>query len=118
MGTTIASSEFNRDVSAVMERTTGGVGAFDGTFEGKPEIVLEPGEVGLIDVVLRADNPDDITVAHGLVIGGTRRDGSQVWAHTCWTLAVAPPEMDCSKPGGGEAFDADYDYMESVCSKP
>lgn len=100
------------------EGTTGGVGPYDGTFDGEPELRLEPGQVALIDVVLRNTNPDDITVAYGLLIHGTRHDGTTVTSHSCWSLAVAPPGIDCSKPEGGEAFDTGADYLDDVCTRP
>lgn len=100
------------------EGMTGGVGPYDGTFDGVPELRLEPGQMALIDVVLRSTRTDAITAAYGLVVRGTRDDGAPVSSHGCWTMAVAPAGMECSKPEGGEAFDPGADYLNDVCTQP
>lgn len=97
--------------------TVGGVGAYDGTFDGESTLRLLPGETAVVDVVLRSTGIIDIATTPGLVVHGRRADGTAVSAHTCWTLAVAPPSVDCgSGPEGHMPFDPATEYLNGVCS--
>ena len=97
---------------------SGDVGPYEGEIVGAGEIQVAPGEVIVIEAVLRGTRPDVIAVTSGLVVRGARSDGRPVVAHTCWALAVAPSSLQCNKDDGSEAFDPRSDYLDDVCTRP
>lgn len=92
----------------------GGVDKYEGTFDGLPEVTVAPGQIAIIDIVLRTSG-DDYATVYGLVVEGHRADGAAVSAHTCWALRVAPPPLACADP---ESDSPDMKYLDTACTRP
>lgn len=96
------------------DQPLGGVDEYRGVFDGEAEVTLAPGQMAMIDIVLRNAGSDFATV-YGVIVDGHRADGARVSAHTCWAMRIAPQPLACTNP---ESDSSDLEYLDSVCTRP